>query len=92
MGNVQLLTGNTLKLAVQRGFDAPFLDFFATVDDAGSVCGAALLAGQRIVVDEWSELHARRLSSGDVNSVHHRVILGYRLAHSNKIPLILRIG
>ena len=64
---MQLLTGNTLKLAVQRGFDAPFLDFFATVDDAGSVCGAALLAGQRIVVDEWSELHARRLSSGDVN-------------------------
>ena len=33
------------------------------------------VAGYRPLCDiEWSELHARKLSSGDVNSVRHRVI------------------
>jgi signal transduction histidine kinase/ActR/RegA family two-component response regulator len=52
MGTVQLRTGNTLKLAAQRGFDASFCTYFATVEGDGCSCGAALAAGQRILVSD----------------------------------------
>jgi hypothetical protein len=38
-GNIQLLEGDSLRITVQRGFDRPFLEFFASVDggrDAGT--------------------------------------------------------
>jgi signal transduction histidine kinase/ActR/RegA family two-component response regulator len=52
-GNVQLFddAALALKIVVQRGFDAPFLDFFRSVDcDEASVCGVALAHRQRVVV------------------------------------------
>jgi len=57
MGNIQLLnpaTG-TLRIAVQRGFRQPFLDFFACVDDGQAACGTALQRAERIVVEEVAE-------------------------------------
>jgi signal transduction histidine kinase/ActR/RegA family two-component response regulator len=54
-GNVQLFddAALALRIAVQRGFEAPFLDFFRSVDcDEASVCGVALAARQRVVVED----------------------------------------
>ena len=55
MGNIQLRNVDTghLEIAVQRGFDAEFLEFFATVgDDHRGACGAAMSVGQRVIVDD----------------------------------------
>jgi GAF domain-containing protein len=49
MGNVQLLYPDGLHIVAQRGFERPFLDFFACVDMEGS-CGAAMQQGRRVVV------------------------------------------
>ena len=42
-----------LKILVHRGFESPFLDFFASVDvDEASACGVALAEGQRQTVED----------------------------------------
>ena len=41
MGNVQLLDGDALKIAAQRGFEAPFLAFFDDLKDDCSACAVA---------------------------------------------------
>src|SRR6185312_15674937 len=54
-GNIQLLDpkSDVLRIAVQRGFDKPFLDFFSIVHDGeGSSCGAALQSAERVVVED----------------------------------------
>jgi PAS domain S-box-containing protein len=54
-GNIQLLDSDsgTLRIAAHRGFEEPFLSFFASVD-AGepAVCGAALQARGRVIVED----------------------------------------
>jgi PAS domain S-box-containing protein len=53
MGNVQLRDPEreVLRIAAQRGFNQPFLDFFAEVSSADrSACGRALSSGERIIV------------------------------------------
>src|ERR1051325_12183373 len=62
-GNIQLLDlpSDKLVIAVQRGFDRSFLQFFATVEqDQPSACAAAKKTGQRILVEDIrsSELFA----------------------------------
>jgi len=52
MGNIQLLEDGALKIAAQRGFEAPFLEFFQAVTDGDSACGAALSRGERVVVED----------------------------------------
>ena len=52
-GNLQLLDpgANGLRIVASRGFDAPFLQFFATVHvDEACVCGSALRQAGRIIV------------------------------------------
>ncbi len=54
-GNVQLFDEDSraLKIVVQRGFDAPFLDYFASVSvNDPSACGAALENADRVVVED----------------------------------------
>ncbi|MBD0305794.1 MAG: PAS domain S-box protein [Nitrospiraceae bacterium] len=53
MGNIQLLEGGILRIAVQRGFKQDFLDFFgevSTEDDAA--CGRTLRTGKRTVIED----------------------------------------
>ena len=50
MGNIQLLEGDVLRIAAQRGFDRPFLEFFASVHGEEAACGAALQRAERVVV------------------------------------------
>ena len=51
-GTLQVLQAGALKIEGQIGFDKPFLDYFNIVQDATCVCGTALQAGRRIVVDD----------------------------------------
>jgi PAS domain S-box-containing protein len=53
MGNIQLLESTgVLKIAAQRGFETPFLDFFEDVHDGQAACGAAMQRGERVIVDD----------------------------------------
>ena len=52
MGNIQLLDGDSLRITAQRGFDRPFLEFFASVHGDQAACGAALQRGERVIVDD----------------------------------------
>jgi PAS domain S-box-containing protein len=54
-GNLQLRdpSSGALKIAAHKGFDQPFLDFFATVrEDEGAACGRALRERGRTVVED----------------------------------------
>lgn len=52
-GNIQLLENDVLKIVAQRGFDAPFLDFFNSVKHYDPVaCGAALQRSERVIVED----------------------------------------
>jgi PAS domain S-box-containing protein len=54
-GNIQLFDADEgdLVIAAQRGFEAPFLNFFARVEAGeASACGAAFRAGERVVVED----------------------------------------
>lgn len=51
MGNVQLVRPEGLRIVAHRGFEQPFLDFYAVVDDASAAsCGMAKKMRRRIVV------------------------------------------
>jgi PAS domain S-box-containing protein len=53
MGNIQLVTSDgMLQIAAQRGFQAPFLEFFESVHQGRAACGAALEKGERVVVED----------------------------------------
>jgi PAS domain S-box-containing protein len=53
MGNIQLLEGGILRIAVQHGFKPDFLEFFREVTTADdSACGRALRAGARTLVED----------------------------------------
>jgi signal transduction histidine kinase/DNA-binding response OmpR family regulator len=57
-GNVQLLDvpSGTLRIAVQQGFEEPFLSFFAGVDDSDpAACGAALRRTERVIVEDVTQ-------------------------------------
>jgi hypothetical protein len=52
--NIQLIDPNRggLVLKAQRGFEPPFLDFFAYVEDSHSACGVALRERRPVVVED----------------------------------------
>ena len=51
-GNIQLFHGGVWQIVQQRGFDAPFLDFFNGVAHDNAACGSALKHGERVVVED----------------------------------------
>jgi len=96
-GTLQLLDplSGTLRIATQRGFGQPFLDFFKDVSPESSTCGAALQTGSRIIVENLltSEIFVGQASqevllNEDVNAVistplisSHRHLLGMLSTH-----------
>jgi hypothetical protein len=44
-----------LTIAAQRGFEDPFLNFFASVRDDPSACAAAMRSGERVIVEDVRE-------------------------------------
>ena len=60
-GYIQLLgEAGDLRIATQRGFDDPFVEFFESVSESDSTCGLALHTKQRVVVEDVtkSEIYA----------------------------------
>ena len=52
-GNLQLFDGEGLRIAVQRGFERSFLDFFAIVrNEEDSACGTALEHAKRVMIHD----------------------------------------
>ena len=51
MGNLQISRPDGLVIVAQRGFEAPFLTFFACVNNEGT-CGAARRVAGRVVVSD----------------------------------------
>jgi PAS domain S-box-containing protein len=53
-GNIQLLdpASDSLTIAAQRGFEEPFLKFFASVCNGNCACGAAMHSAERIIVED----------------------------------------
>ena len=56
-GDIQLLDAESgkLTLATQSGFEEPFLEFSANVDDESPACGLAMQSHQRVVVEDIAE-------------------------------------
>ena len=62
LGNVQLLdAAGVLRISAQRGFEPPFLDFFAEVKGLESACGVALMLGRQFAV---ADVETHELFSG----------------------------
>ena len=56
-GNIQLFDAATRSLAivVQRGFGKEFLEFFAHVHEGEAACGATMMSGKRVVVEDVTD-------------------------------------
>jgi hypothetical protein len=85
-GNVQLADpgSGALKIIVQRGFDAAFLDHFAVVADDSSACGRSASIGAQLIIADVT---------GDPGFEPHRDIAaaaGFRAVQST--PLLDRTG
>jgi PAS domain S-box-containing protein len=52
MGNIQLFQNGVLQIVSQRGFGAPFLEFFHHVGHGSAACGTALERRARIIVED----------------------------------------
>jgi len=87
-GNIQVLdSSGVLTIAVQRGFDEPFLSFFSRVRAGdGSACGKAMQGTERIVVEDitQSELFAGQPSQ--------QVLLDAGVRAVQSIPLVSSTG
>jgi PAS domain S-box-containing protein len=86
MGNVQLLDGDTLKIVAQRGFEAPFLEFFNTVHDGLAACGTAMQSSERVVVEDVAA------SPIFADSPARDVMLAAQVHAVQSTPLINRSG
>jgi PAS domain S-box-containing protein len=87
-GNLQLLepSAGTLTLAAHRGFEEPFLRFFAEVKDEAAVCGAVMRTCERIVVEDVtkSEIFAGKPSL--------KVMLDAGVRAAQSTPLVSSTG
>jgi hypothetical protein len=88
MGNIQLMDPRlgALTIQVQRGFRAPFLEFFKTVDVGHAACGNALLTGRRIAVEDTAD------SPVFPDSTTIEVMLDANVRSVQSTPLIGRSG
>jgi PAS domain S-box-containing protein len=73
----------TLSVAAQRGFDPPFLKFFASVWDADSTYGAAL-SSKRVIVEDvvQSEIFAKQQSLDVMLDADVRALIAIPLVSS----------
>ena len=84
-GNIQLLENGVLKIAAQKGFERPFLEFFKEVQDGQAACGAALQKGGRIIVDH--------VEGSDVfDTAARKVMLDSHALAVQSTPLVTRSG
>lgn len=88
-GNVHLFdeVSETLKLAVHRGFETPFLEFFGDVARGeASACGAAFRSKERMIVED---ITTSRIFSGQPSE---KVLLGAGVRAVQSTPLVSSKG
>ena len=67
MGNLQIVCADGLRIVAQRGFERPFLDFFAVVGHPSTACGVALKSSTRVTIaDVRSDLLFAGTEAGEV--------------------------
>jgi len=85
-GNIQIIDGSQrLRIAVNRGFGAEFLDYFAIVESSESACGVALQQNCRVMVPD-----VRKDSFFNVDS--RRIMLRANALAVQSTPLISSCG
>jgi PAS domain S-box-containing protein len=74
----------TLSVAAQRGFEPPFLKFFASVWDDGSTYGATALSSRRVIVEDvaQSEIFAKQQSLDVMLDADVRAVISTPLVSS----------
>jgi PAS domain S-box-containing protein len=87
-GNLQLLdpTTGVLTIAAQRGFDDPFLNFFASVRDDAAACAAAMRSGERVIVED---VHKSEILAGQLSK---DVLIDAGVCAVTSTPLIASTG
>jgi PAS domain S-box-containing protein len=88
-GTLQLLdpSSGALKLAAHRGFERPFLEFFAVVPDGvGASCGRAMERGGRVIVEDATK------SPIFIGTEALEVLLAAGVRSVTSTPLIGRTG
>ncbi len=85
MGNIQLLHGNVLTIAAQRGFDDQFLNYFREVADSSSASGQDLRRGERVIVEDVE-------TSSIYDESARRVMLAANARAVQSTPLISHSG
>src|SRR5262249_52456542 len=86
MGNIQLLEQGTLRIAAQRGFEAPFLEFFNAVHDGQAACGTAMERGECVVIEDVAN------SPIFVGTPALKIMLEAKALAVQSTPLISRSG
>jgi signal transduction histidine kinase/ActR/RegA family two-component response regulator len=86
MGNIQLLEQGNLKIVAQRGFQAPFLEFFNAVHDGQAACGTAMERGECVVVEDVAN------SSIFAGTPARKIMLEAKALAVQSMPLISRSG
>lgn len=87
-GNIQLLdpTVGGLRIVAQQGFCAEFLEYFDHVHEGQAVCGAAMKARQRVLVEDVTDSRLFR----DARTIEVMLRAGVRAVQST--PLTGRSG
>ena len=87
-GNVQLLEATTgaLFIVVQRGFAAPFLEFFNCVPDGANSYGTAMQHGERVMIEDVTQ------SAVFMGTPALDVILSAGVRAMQSTPLLSRTG
>jgi PAS domain S-box-containing protein len=88
-GNIQLLdeTATGLRIVAHRGFDVDFLESFGEVTTADeSVCARALMAGQRIVVEDIEAEEAYRELREIARAAGYRAVVSTPLMGPDGTP------
>ena len=85
-GNIQIIdSSQRLRIVVNRGFEAEFLDYFAVVESSESACGVALEQNRRVIVPD-----VRKNSFFNVDS--RRIMLRANALAVQSTPLISSCG
>jgi PAS domain S-box-containing protein len=91
-GNIQLYDRErrTLRIAVQRGFQARFLTYFAEVDaNEASACGMALNSGSPIIIEDVEADPAYAPSLEEARAAGYRAVQSTPLLARDREPLAM---
>src|SRR5436190_18385576 len=92
MGKVQLAYPEGLRIVAHRGFEQPFLDFFACIASGDSACALAMKQGARVVVPDVAKdpVYAGTPAGAIMEQAHTRAVQATPLfAAPGEVPGVL---